>query len=122
MLLAREARKLKQPPQWLLDTASDWHIQATAGIVGCVSASPDQFAAALERRAVILELSERALAGLKSHGDILPATFLNSFGVGGPGTTFTKDMPTEVFSRIGENFIRLLRGEIVWDASTSPVF
>jgi len=31
-------------------------------------------------------------------------------------------MPTEVFSRVGENFIRLLWGEIVWDASTSPVF
>ena len=50
-----------------------------------------------------------------------PGSFLNSFGVGGLGAAFTKDTPTEVFSRIGENFIRWLRGEIVWDASTSPV-
>ena len=64
----------------------------------------------------------RALAWLKSQGGILSLSFLNSFGVGGPGAAFTKDMPTEVFSRVGENFIRLLRGEIVWDASTSPVF
>ena len=66
--------------------------------------------------------AERALAWLKSQGGILSLSFLNSFGVGGPGAAFTKDMPTEVFSRVGENFIRLLRGEIVWDASTSPVF
>ena len=39
----------------------------------------------------------------------------------GLGAAFTKDTPTEVFSRVGENFIRWLRGEIVWDASTSPV-
>jgi hypothetical protein len=62
------------------------------------------------------------LAWLKSQGGILSLSFLNSFGVGGPGAAFTKDMPTEVFSRVGEHFIRLLRGEIVWDASTSPVF
>jgi hypothetical protein len=66
--------------------------------------------------------AERALAWLKSQGGRLSLAFLNSFGVGGPGAAFTKDMPTEVFSRVGENFIRLLRGEIVWDASTSPVF
>ena len=62
------------------------------------------------------------MAWLKSQGGILSLSFLNSFGIGGPGPAFTKDMPTEVFSRVGENFIWLLRGEIVWDASTDPVF
>jgi len=59
--------------------------------------------------------------GSKAQGGILSLSFLNSFGVGGLGAAFTKDTPTEVFSRVGENFIRWLRGEIVWDASTSPV-
>ena len=63
----------------------------------------------------------RAAAWLKSQGGIVSLSFLNSFGVGEPGAAFTKDMPTEVFSRVGENFIRLW-GEIVWDASTSPLF
>jgi hypothetical protein len=66
--------------------------------------------------------AERALAWLKGQEGIRSLSFLNSFGVGGPGAAFTKDMPTKVFSRVGENFLRSLRGEIVWDASTSPVF
>jgi hypothetical protein len=122
VLLVREARQLEHPPSWLLEAAQDWYIQATVGMGGCVSARLDELAATPDQLGIILELSERALAWLKSQGDILSASFLNSFGVGGPGALFTKDMPTEVFSRIGENFIRLLRGEIVWDASTSPVF
>jgi len=46
--------------------------------------------------------AERALAWLKSQGGILSLSFLNSFGVGGPGAALTKDMPTEVFNRVGE--------------------
>jgi hypothetical protein len=45
---------------------------------------------------------------IKSQGGILSLSFLNSFGVGGPGAAFTKDMPTDVFSRVGENLIRLM--------------
>lgn len=122
VLLAREARRVEFPPAWLTEAAEDWHIQGTVGMGGCVSARLDDFAATPENVAVILELSERALAWSKSQGEILSVSLLNSLGVGGPGAVFTKDLPTEVFSRIGENFIRLLRGEIVWDASTSPVF
>ena len=112
---------MEQPPDWLLKAADDWHIQGTVGMGGCVSAMLDEFATTPEQVKIILELSERALTWLNRQGDILPASFLNTFGIGGPGVSFTKDVPTEVFSRVGEAFIRLLRGEIVWDASTSPV-
>lgn len=122
VVLAREAKQLEHPPRWLMDAAEYWHLQGTVGMGGCVSANLDEFGATPEKLSLIVELSERALAWLKSQGEVLSASFLNSFGVGGPGTTFTKDLPTEVFARIGELFIRLLRGEVVWDASTSPVF
>jgi hypothetical protein len=120
-LLAREARRLEDPPEWLRAAAEDWHLQATVGMCGCVSAGLDEYAPTPERAAVVLELAERALAGLRDRGEVLPATWLNSLQLGGPGATFTRDLPTEVFSRVGEAFIRLLRGEVVWDAVTSPL-
>jgi hypothetical protein len=121
VLIAREAKQLERAPKWLLDAAEDWHIQGTVGMGGCVSARLDEFAVTPDQVAIILGLSERALEWLKSQGQMLPASLLNSFGVGGPGATFTKDVPTEVFTRVGESFIGLLRGEVIWDASTSPV-
>jgi hypothetical protein len=66
-------------------------------------------------------LAERALAGLHKRGKVVPAGWLNSLGLGGRGATFTRDLPTEVFTRVGETFIQLLRGEVTWDAHTSPV-
>ena len=91
----------------------DGRVSSTSRYAAPLSATAGQLADSIRTL-----WAERALAWLKSQGGILSLSFLNSFGVGGPG----KYMPTEVFSRVGENFIRLLRGEIVWDASTSPVF
>jgi hypothetical protein len=121
VLLAREVRQRDAPPSWLIAAAEDWHIQGTAGLVGCVTAGLDQYAATPEQVATILELSERTLTWLRSQGKVLSSEFLNSFDAGGPGATFTRDVPTEVFTRVGEAFIGLLKGEIVWDAATSPV-
>jgi hypothetical protein len=120
-LLAQEARQQVNLPQWLRAAADDWHIQATAGMGGCVSAGLDEHAPTPERVALVLQLAERALTQLRVRGDVLPSAWLNSLGLGGPGATFARDLPTEVFTRVGETFIRLLRGEITWDAATSPV-
>jgi hypothetical protein len=122
VLLAREVRQLDGVPTWLVAAAENWHVQGTVGMGGCVSAALDECAATPEKVNIILELSELALSWLKRQGEVMPVSVLNSFGVGGPGASFTKDLPTELFTRVGEAFIRLLRGEIVWDAATSPVF
>lgn len=120
-LLAQEARELNERPNWLSDALDDWQIQATAGGVGCLSAGLDQHASTPERSAVVLSLAEQALARLRSRGETLPARWLNSLGLGGPGSCFTEDVPVVVFIRVGEAFIQLLRGEISWDANSSPV-
>jgi hypothetical protein len=120
-LLAEEIRRLDDPPAWLRAAAEDWHTQATAGMNGCVSAGLDQHIPTPERAAVVQELAERALAGLRARGEVLPAGWLNSLGTGGPGASFTQDCPAEVFSPVAQAFIRLLRGEVQWDAATSPV-
>jgi hypothetical protein len=74
-----------------------------------------------EQTAVVLELAGRVLAGLRARGEVLTTGWLNSLGLGGPEASFTRDLPTEMFTRVGETFIRLLRGEVTWDAATSPV-
>lgn len=120
-LLAEEARRLDDSPEWLRAAAHNWHIQATVGMGGCVSAGLDEHASTPERVALVVQLAEGALARLRARGDVLSSAWLNSLGVGGPGVTFTRDWPTELFTRVGETFIRLLRGEVTWDAATSPV-
>ena len=91
----------------------------SSSAIGCALYPLTPFTPA--QAALILELAERTLEGLRNMGDILPARWLNSLGLGGPGVTFERDLPCEVFTRVGETFIRLLRGEVTWDAHTSPV-
>lgn len=120
-LLAREVRKLEAPEHWLIAAAQDWHDKATSGVIGWISENLDAQICTPDRITAIVELSERVLAWLKSQGEVLPVALLNSFGLGGPGACFTKDVPTQLFLRVGETFIRLLKGELDWDAGTSPV-
>ena len=72
-LLAQEVRRLDDPPAWLREAAEDWHLQATVGMGGCVSAGLDQYVPTPERAAVILGLAERALARLRERGEVLRA-------------------------------------------------
>jgi hypothetical protein len=120
-LLATEVRGLDEAPDWLRAAADDWTVQATVGMTGCVSASLDDYASTPERVAVLVSLSKSALAALRARGDILPMAWLNSLGLGGPGSSFTGDAAADTFLRAGETFIKLLRGELTWTASTSPV-
>lgn len=101
--------------------AEEWHLQATMEITGCVSAQLDEYASTPERAAVVLELSELALAGLRSRTDKLSKGWLNSLDLGGPGSMFMEDLPVETFTPIGEAFIRLLSGEINWDSASAPL-
>jgi hypothetical protein len=120
-ILSEEAREVDEPPEWLRLAADEWHLQATLGIGGCVSAGLDSYAATPERAAVLLKLANQGMLRLRERGDTLPMGWLNSLGLGPPGACFTSDLPTELFTRVGEAFIKLLRGELAWDADTSPV-
>jgi hypothetical protein len=119
-LLAQEARQLPSAPEWLLAAAEDWRTQATGGPIGCVGPDLDEYATTPERVALFLKLGEKALACLHAKGPVLSLAWLNSLGLGGPQVRFDRDLPTDVFTRVGEAFLRLLRGEITWDAHTSP--
>ncbi len=121
LLLAREIDKTSVAPEWLKGAAQNWRTQATAGFNGFVAASLDDYASTPDRQRVIIELTERAMEWLRMQGRILPADVLNSFGLNGRGSYFTDDVPANVFLPVGTAIIRLLRGELAWDVSTSPV-
>lgn len=120
-LLAEEVRALHTAPEWLRDAAADWTIQATAGMTGCVSAGLDEYAATPERTELVLALAASALTALRARGSNLPMGWLNSLELGGPGSYFTGDPAADRFVQTGEIFIKLLRGEVTWTASSSPV-
>jgi hypothetical protein len=119
-LLAHSARESTESSDWLRGAAEHWHLQGTVGFMGCVSPDLDVHAATPERARSIIELATQTIAALRARGEIATASWLNSLGAGGSGSEFGQDVPIETFTRVGEAFIALLRGEIEWDASTSP--
>lgn len=120
-LLSTEIRRLDRAPTWLREAADAWTTQATIGMTGCVSAGLDDYASTPDRVSTLLSLSDAALASLRARGPVLSMAWLNSLGLGGPGSHFSADLPAEVFIRTGEAFIQLLRGEITWTASSAPL-
>jgi hypothetical protein len=121
VLLADEARRLDEPPAWLVEAARDWATQATIGMTGSLCAGLDGLATSPERTDLLVAIGERALASLEARGDPLSMEWLNSLGLGGPGAVFTGDPPLERFVVVGEHFLKLLRGELTWTAATSPL-
>jgi hypothetical protein len=109
-------------PHWLAQAHDDWHLQATAGFVGCVSPSLDKHLRDDHRRvAQLLALSEGGRSRLVSYTPVIPKDVLNSFGTGGQGSEFIGDVEPKAFLPVADAFTALLRGEITWDAATSPV-
>ena len=56
-----------------------------------------------------------------SYGRIIPTHVLNSFGTGGLGSDFVADVELAAVLAVADAFSVLLRGEIAWEAATSPV-
>jgi hypothetical protein len=121
-LLCAEINQADDVPDWLLQARDDWHCQATVGFVGCVSPSLDHHLGNDQRRvAHLLALSDRVQSRLMAYSPAIPKDVLNSFGTGGPGSEFLQEVAPEAFLPVAEAFTASLRGEITWNAATSPV-
>jgi hypothetical protein len=117
-----EIERRSDSPQWLLDARFDWHHQATAGFVGCVSASLDRHLGQdPDRRARLLAVAVAAIGRLESLGPMIPKGVLTSFGVGGDGAQFEQDVPSNSFRPVADAFVALLRGDLTWNEATSPM-
>jgi len=111
-LLVAEIDTLPQVSPWLKEVREDWHIKSVAGFSHGIMPDLDAFVTDEERRGVILALSERALQTLEQWGETVSKDALNRLRLGGEGSSWTADVPTEVFLRAGRYFVKLLRGEL----------
>ena len=111
-LLIREIDQLPDRPDWLQEARDDWHEQATGGFGFGIVMNLDRFVSDETRRSLLASLVERALGWLARHSDSFTRDELNAMGVGGQRNSFTRDVPTEVFARVGRYFQRLLDGTL----------
>lgn len=111
-LLVAEIDTLPQVSPWLKEVREDWHIKSVAGFSHGIMPDLDAFVTDEERRGVILALSERALQTLEQWGETISKDALNRLRLGGEESSWTADVPTEVFLRAGRYFVKLLRGEL----------
>jgi hypothetical protein len=110
-LLAQQAHAKADAPPWLAAAERDWHVQATAGFMGCVSSCLDEHLGTdPDRVAVVIDLSERAFQRLADWSPAIPKEVVNSSRAGGEEESFDTDLAVDPALRCGRTFISLLRG------------
>jgi hypothetical protein len=117
-LLVQEIDELESIPDWLSVARDHWREQATLALVGCVHSQLDDYLVSQDRVDFVMTLSESVLKLLGGMGEYLSGEHLNSLGVGGGGYQPSTDFEVENFTRVGQKFIELLRGELKTDSST----
>jgi hypothetical protein len=117
-LLVRTIDSGPEPPPWLRDARDDWYAQATVGFLGCVSADFDRHLAHdPAREAAFLALLGDLRDRIAAYGPTIPVDVVNSFGTGGPGSTYMEDVDTAVLHRFTDAVAGLVRGRVAWDTS-----
>jgi hypothetical protein len=111
-LLVHEIDRLEEVPPWLREARDEWHLQATAGFGFGVIPALDEFVVDDERRALVLQLSERARQAIERWGDPVDPNVLNDLNTGGSDGAFLSAVPAEAFRRVADYFIKLLRGTL----------
>jgi hypothetical protein len=117
-LLVQEIDELESIPDWLSGARDHWQEQATLALVGCVHPQLDDYLVSQDRVDFVMTLSESILKLLGGMGEYLSGEHLNSLGVGGGGYQPSTDFEVENFTRVGQKFIELLRGELKTESST----
>ncbi len=111
-LLVSEIDTRERIDAWLREVREEWELQSTAGFGFGVMPGLDRFVTNEDQRELLLSLSERALHALQQKGEVISKGELNLMHLGGQGSSYLDDVPTEAFMRVGRYFIKLLRGEL----------
>ena len=94
-------------PQWLRALQDHWRVQATNTFGGCHDTGLSSLAN-VEQRASVLAHARKTLALLEAGPRTMTRESLNAMRLGGPGSVFTRDVPTELFLPTARKFIELL--------------
>lgn len=119
-LLVEQIDLIENAPEWLKALQEEWHIQATVGFNGCVTAGLDQALNTEEKRELILRLSQTVLEKLRSQGPELTVKADYSYGADGP-ETICDAADSRIHERFGIEFIKLLEGKVTTNDSTSKI-
>lgn len=122
LLLVDEVDQLTNPPGWLEEARKEWHLQATAGFGFGVMPGLDAVVTSAERRDVILDLSSKAMKRLHDHGPFIRKDELNAIQGSSEAGYFTDDVETELFERMADYFVKLLREELEPDENDARIF
>ena len=110
--LVAEIDRLPHASPWLKEVRTEWELQSTAGFDFGVNPDLDRFVTNEEQRETILSLSERALHTLEQKGRVISKEELNHMRLGGEGSFYLDNVPTEAFMRVGRYFTKLLQGKL----------
>ncbi|MGI5162373.1 hypothetical protein [Microbispora sp. CA-102843] len=123
-LLCLEIDALPERPGWLAEAREDWHLRATEDwFNGFIGLALDEYVGDDTVRAgELLELLDRARLHALSFGRYVPVNLLLLCGLAEDGGYSTEEslVHTETVAACGDAISRLLKGEITWDAATSP--
>ena len=120
--LVVEIDQLPQLGPWLQEARDEWQLQATAGFGFGVVPDLDRFVATEAQRGTVLHLSGRALAALERQGPVVSKAALNALALGGEGSCYTADVPTEAFLRVGRYFVKLLQGTLAPEENDARIY
>jgi hypothetical protein len=128
-LLANEVDRTPNAPAWLIAARTHWHVQATTGLIGWIHANLDEILIDDERVRCVENICRNAPVRLRQSGPVLSRDYLNQLmqdatsGYWMPPEVgiFTRDGETWPFTRVGECFLALVRGELGTDAENSPM-
>ena len=113
-LLVQEVDASLAPSPWLRQAREHWYLHATAGFLGWVSASFDEYLAGdSNREAEFLVVLDRLSDRLDSYGRVIPTsvTDLVSMASG----TQLNDVETDLMQEFTRAVAGLVRGEVAWD-------
>lgn len=115
-LLIQETEPFADAPPWLKKLTEVWELQVKTG--SCLNTGFTEIETE-EQKEIVIHLMENTLASLEEFGEFISAETLNALDIG--GGTYTRDVETEAFKRVGRLFIQLLREEVTTDASYTPL-
>ncbi|GIG63697.1 hypothetical protein Lfu02_80690 [Longispora fulva] len=120
-VLCEEIDSGSDRPGWLLEARDEWRLHATEAFTGMVTANLDRFVGAdSDRVETLLALSEDARSRLLAFGPVITGADLNALPFD-RHAVYSGDVEVDVFMPVADAWIRLLRGELTWDAKSSPV-
>ena len=93
---------------WLDELREDWRLQATSGFGFGPSPALDKFVDSDGRRERLAGYFRKALKAISLRGSVIAPDELARSGIGGDQAVYTRGLPTQMVTEVGEQFLALI--------------